>query len=65
MSDDKTKNARRANDDYQTRISVVSPLLALIDWPRVRSFCQPARGDGVFYRALSGRMGMDLSFTPI
>jgi len=59
MSDDKKKTARRANDDYQTPISVVSPLLALIDWPRVRSFCEPARGDGVIYRAVSGRMGMD------
>ena len=45
MSDDKKKTARRANDDYQTPIGVVSPLLALIDWPRVRSFCEPARGE--------------------
>jgi hypothetical protein len=56
MSDNKKKTARRANDDYQTPIGVVSPLLALIDWPRVRSFCEPARGDGVIYKAAAERM---------
>ena len=51
MSDDKKKTARRANDDYQTPIGVVSPLLALIDWPRVRSFLEPCAGQGRIIRA--------------
>lgn len=46
---------RRANDDYQTPLHVVEPLLDLIDWSRPLTWLEPCAGDGHIVRMVEGR----------
>ncbi len=40
---------RRPSDDYQTPPELARAFIELIDWDRVRSVMEPARGAGAFY----------------